>query len=159
MINLDNILKSRHYFADSGSCRQSYGFFINQVWMWEVDHKKSWKSKNWCFWTAVLKTLESPLDCKEIKPRSQSWKKSTLNIHRKDWCWSPNTLAMWCKEPTHWKRPWCWKKIEGRRRRQWQRTRWLDGIIDSMHINVSKLWEIVKDREAWYAAIQGLAKS
>ena len=81
--------------------------------MWELDYKESWVLKNWCFWTVLLeKTLESPLDCKEIKPvnptGNQPW-----NIHWKDWCWSwsSNTLATWCKEPTHWKRPWYWEKL------------------------------------------------
>ena len=67
--NLDTILKKqRHYFANKGLSSQSYGFSISHVWMWELDHNKGWAPKNWCFWTVVLeKTLESPLDCKEIK--------------------------------------------------------------------------------------------
>ena len=73
-----HIKKQRHYFANKGPSSQSYGFSISYVWMWELDHKKSWAPKNWCFWTVVLeKTLESPLDCKKIKsvnPKvSQSW--------------------------------------------------------------------------------------
>ena len=65
--NLDSILKSRHYFANKGLSSQSYGFFSTHVWMWELDYTESWVPKNWCFWTVVLeKTLESPLDCKEI---------------------------------------------------------------------------------------------
>ena len=81
--------------------------------MWEFDHKESWALKNWCFRMMVLeKTLESPLDCKEIKP--VSWRKSVLNINWKDWCWSwsSNPLATWCKELTHWKRPWCWERLK-----------------------------------------------
>ena len=63
-----HIKKQRYYFADKGSYSQSYGFSNSHVWMWELYHKESWASKNWCFWTAMLeKTLESPLDCKEIK--------------------------------------------------------------------------------------------
>ena len=81
---------------------------------------------------------------------SQFQRKSTLNIHWKDWCWSCNILATWCEEPTHWKRLCCWERLraggEGGKR-----TRWWDGITDSM----SKLQEIVKDRGAWHAAIQG----
>ena len=63
------IKKQRHYFADKGLSSQSYGFSSSYVWMWELDYKENWVQKNWCFWTEVLeKTLESPLDCKEIQP-------------------------------------------------------------------------------------------
>ena len=69
MTNLDNILKTRDYFANKGPSSQSYGFSSSHVWMSELDHKEIWELKNWGFWTMVLeKTLESPLDCKEIKP-------------------------------------------------------------------------------------------
>ena len=78
MTNLDSILKSRHYFADKGLSSQGYGFSSGHVWMWELDYKGSWVLKKWCFWTVVLeKTLESPLDCKDIQPvhpkEDQSW--------------------------------------------------------------------------------------
>ena len=82
--------------------------------MWELDYKESWVLKNWCFWTVVLeKTLESPLDCKEIQPVHPKGDQS-LDIHWWDWCWSwnSNTLATWCKELTHWERPWCWEKLK-----------------------------------------------
>ena len=77
MTNLDSILKKQgHYFANKSS--QGYSFSSSHVWMWELDYKESWAPKNWCFWTVVLeKTLESPLDCKEIQPahpkEDQSW--------------------------------------------------------------------------------------
>ena len=78
MTNLDNIKKQRHYFANKGLSSQSYGFSSGHVWMWELNYKESWAPENWCFWTVVLgKTLESPLDCKEIQPvnpkGNQSW--------------------------------------------------------------------------------------
>ena len=78
MTKLDSILKSRDYFTDKCPYSQSYSFSCRHVWMWELDHKESWLPKNWCFWTVVLeKTLESPLDCKEIQPvypkGDQSW--------------------------------------------------------------------------------------
>ena len=80
--------------------------------MWQLDYKENWALKNWCFWTVVLeKTLESPLDSKEIQPVHPV--KSVLNVHWKDWCWSwnSNPLATWYEEVTHWKRPWCWARL------------------------------------------------
>ena len=69
ILNLDNILKSRDYFANKGPSSQGYGFSSAYVWMWELDCEESWVLKYWCFWTVVLeKTLESPLYCKEIQP-------------------------------------------------------------------------------------------
>ena len=79
MTNLgQHIKKQRHYFVNKGLSSQGYGFSSGHVWMWELDYKESWVLKNWCFWTVVLeKTLESPLDCKEIQPvhpkGDQSW--------------------------------------------------------------------------------------
>ena len=119
MTNLGSILRSRDITLPIKWCHpscQSIGFSSSRVWMWELDYKESWALKNWCFWTVVLeKTLESPLDYKEIQPLKPK-KKSVLNIHWKDWYWSwnSNTLATWCKEPTHWKRPWCWERLKVR---------------------------------------------
>ena len=78
MTNLDSIFKNKHYFANKGPSSQGYGFSSGHVWMWELDYKERWAPGNWCFWTVVLeKTLESPLDCKEIQlvhPKGdQSW--------------------------------------------------------------------------------------
>ena len=64
-----HIRKQRHYFPNKAPSSQGYGFSSRHVWMWELNYKESWVPKNWCFWTVVLeKTLESPLDCKEIQP-------------------------------------------------------------------------------------------
>ena len=89
---------------------QSYGFSSSHVWMWELDYKESWVLKNWCFWTVVLeKTLESPLDSQEIQPVNRKGNQSWIFIGRTDAETNSNTSATWCKEPTHWKRPWCWR--------------------------------------------------
>ena len=93
--------------------RQGYGFSSSHVWMWELDHKKSWALKNWCFWTVVLG--EDSWESLELQgdPTSPSKRKSVLSVHWEDWCpsWTSNTLATWYKELTHLKRPWCWERL------------------------------------------------
>ena len=125
--------------------------------MWEVYDKEGWTPKNWCFWTWVLeKTLESPLDCKEIKlvnpKRTKSWifiggtdAKAPIFGHLMQRTGSLKKMLML-------------GKIEGKRRRGQQRTRWLDGINSSMNMSLSKLQK-VKDRKVWHAAVHGVAKS
>ena len=82
--------------------------------MWELDYKESWVLKNWCLWTVVLeKTLESPLDCKEIQPVHPKGNQSWIFIGRANAeAETPNTLAAWCKELTHLKKPWCWERLK-----------------------------------------------
>ena len=79
-----HIEKQRHYFANKGPSSQGYGFSSGHVWMWELDHKESWMPKNRCFWTVVLKTLESSLDCKEIQPVHPRGNQSWIFIGRTD---------------------------------------------------------------------------
>ena len=102
-----HIKKQRHYFADKDLSSQSYGFSYNHVWMWELDYKEGWEPKNWCFWTVVLdKTLESPLDCKEIQPVHPKWNQPWIFIARTDL--EAETPILWppdFKELTDWKRP------------------------------------------------------
>ena len=92
---------------------QGYGFSSGHVWMWELDCEESWAPKNWCFWTVVSeKTLESPLDCKEIQAVHPKGDQSWVFIGRTDAeAETPITLATWYEELTHWKRPWCWEGL------------------------------------------------
>ena len=108
-----------HHFANKGLYSQSYGFSRSHVWMWELEHKEGWMPKNWCFWTMVLeKTLESPLDCKEIKPVDSKSNQSWIFIRRTDV--EAEAPIVWPPDVTRWLvlgKTLMLGKIEGRRRR------------------------------------------
>ena len=149
------IKKQKHYFADKGSSSQSYGFSSSHVWMWELDHKEDWVLKNWCFQIVVLeKTLESPLDSKEIKPVNPKGNQPWMFIEMPDAeapiLWPPDA-----KNQLIGKDPDAGKDWERKEKRVTE-----DQMVGLHHQHeFSQAPEIVKDRKAWHAAIHGVAKS
>ena len=132
-----HIKKQRHYFANKGPSSQSYGFSSSHVWMWELDYKESWAPKNWCFWTVALeKTLESPLDSKEIQPVHPKGNQSWIFIGRTDAEAEAPILGHLMQRTDSLEKTLMIGKIEDRRRGR-QRMRWLDGITSSMDMSLT----------------------
>ena len=121
MTNLDSILKSRDSTLPTTVHLVKAIVFPVVLYGCELGYEESWELNNWCFWTVVFeKTLESLLDCKEVKPVNPKGNQSWIFFGRTNAEWSSNPLATWCEEPTHWKRPWCWERLKTEGEGGWQ---------------------------------------
>ena len=148
MTNLDSIFKSRDITLPTKVHLVKAIVFPVVMYGCELDHKEGWVPKNWCFWIMVLeKTLESPLDCRRsnksiLKEISPEYSLGGLMLKVK-----LQNFGYLIRRTNSLEKTLMLGKIEGRKRRGWQRMRWLDDITDSMGMILSKLQELVVDRQ------------
>ena len=154
MTNLDSILKSRHYFASKGLSSQGYGFSGSHVWMWELDYKESWAPKNWCFWTVVLeKTLEGPLDCKEIQPVHPKWNQSWISTEGLMLKLRLQYFGQLMRRTNSFEKTWCWARLKAGGERD---NRGREGWMASLN---QWTWVWVNSRSWWWTGSPGVLQS